>query len=108
MERKNHAYLLFMLILSVLALAALAVEATLSLDDGTRVVLNYADTLVCTFSGFVASWFLVPGQARRESEFVAVQRDIGEIKRLLGEKAGCHESALPQDAAADGKPVQPC
>lgn len=47
MESKNHAYLLFMLILSVLALGALAVEAIFSLDQGTRQILNYADTLVC-------------------------------------------------------------
>jgi voltage-gated potassium channel len=47
MESKNHPYLLFMLILSVLALAALAAEAVLPLDQGTREILNYADTLVC-------------------------------------------------------------
>jgi voltage-gated potassium channel len=47
MEGKNHAYLVFMLILSVLALVALAVEAVFPLDEGTRAIFNYADTLVC-------------------------------------------------------------
>jgi len=258
MESKNHAYLLFMLILSVLALAALAVEAVFSLDEGTRRILSYADTLVCamffldfllmlrrakdkrrylltwgwldlassvpmlnvlrwgraarimrifrvlrgvraarilsvfilerraesvflaatllsiilvvvsavavlhfeagnganirtpedavwwavatittvgygdkypvtsegrvvaailmvagvglfgTFSGFVAAWFLAPGQANRETELAALQRDVTEIKQLLNARAGCQESALTQDAAADAKPAQPC
>jgi voltage-gated potassium channel len=49
MENRNHAYLLFMLALSVLALVALAVEAVIPLSYGTRQILNYADTLVCIF-----------------------------------------------------------
>jgi len=49
MESKSHAYLAFMLILSVLALATLAVEAVFPLDHDTRQILSYADTLVCVF-----------------------------------------------------------
>lgn len=47
MESRNHAYLVFMLVLSVLALAALAAEAVLPLGPDTRQILNYADVLVC-------------------------------------------------------------
>jgi len=61
-----------------------------------------------TFSGFVAAWFLAPGQANRETELAALQRDVTEIKQLLNARAGCQESALTQDAAADAKPAQPC
>jgi voltage-gated potassium channel len=47
MEHKNHAYLVFMLALSLLALAALAAEAIFPLDAGTRSILTYADTFIC-------------------------------------------------------------
>ncbi len=47
MESKNHAYLLFMLILSVLALVTLAVEAVFPLDQNARTVLGFADAVVC-------------------------------------------------------------
>jgi voltage-gated potassium channel len=58
-ERHNHAYLLFMLILSVLALAALAVEAAFPLDAGTRSLLGYADTTICAvfFLDFLILFF---------------------------------------------------
>jgi voltage-gated potassium channel len=260
MEAKNHAYLLFMLILSVLALVALAVEAIFSLDQGTRKILGYADTLVCVFffldflvmlhraknkrrylltwgwldlassipmldalrwgraarimrifrvlrgvraarilsvfilerraesaflattllsiilvvvsavavlhfeagseaniktpedavwwavatittvgygdrypvtsegrvvaailmaagvglfgifSGFVAAWFLAPGQAKRENELAAIRRDINEIKQLLNAKAGRENSASAQHAVTDAEttPASPC
>jgi voltage-gated potassium channel len=47
MEHKSHAYLVFMLALSLMALGALAVEAAFTLDEGTRTILGYADLLVC-------------------------------------------------------------
>jgi len=47
MHARNHSYLLFILILSILALVALAAEATLPLTEGTRTILHYADMLVC-------------------------------------------------------------
>jgi voltage-gated potassium channel len=59
MESKHHAYLLFMLILSLLALTTLAIEAVFSLDQDTRQILNYADNLVCAlfFADFLAILF---------------------------------------------------
>jgi len=56
-----------------------------------------------TFSGFVAAWFLAPGQAKRETELAVLQRDINEIKQLLKGKPGCQESASRQDGVADAK-----
>ena len=47
MEHKSHAYLVFMLALSLIALGGLAVEAAFTLDEGTRTILGYADMLVC-------------------------------------------------------------
>jgi len=46
-RERNHSYMLFILSLSVLALLALAAEATLPLTQGTRSILQYADMLVC-------------------------------------------------------------
>jgi voltage-gated potassium channel len=66
MESKHHAYLLFMLILSLLALATLAVEAIFSLDQDTRQILNYADNLVCAlfFVDFLAVFFRTKNKRR--------------------------------------------
>ena len=44
---KHHPYLAFMLILSLLALGALAFETAFALDKGTRAILGYADTVIC-------------------------------------------------------------
>lgn len=37
-----------------------------------------------TLSGFVASWFLQPGEARRESEIERLARELQELKRSIG------------------------
>ena len=47
MHERNHVYLLFMLILSILALVALAAEVVLPLSAGTRSILEYADVIIC-------------------------------------------------------------
>lgn len=36
-----------------------------------------------TLSGFVASWFLQPGEARRESEIERLARELQELKRSI-------------------------
>lgn len=53
----GHHYELFILAFCILALVALAVEALVPLDEGTRQILNYADTGVCAvfFTDFVVS-----------------------------------------------------
>ncbi len=54
---RNHPYLIFMLLLSLFALAALAVETVFPLDQGTREILGTADTIVCAlfFLDFIIS-----------------------------------------------------
>jgi voltage-gated potassium channel len=54
---KQHPYLIFMLLLSLFALAALAFETVFPLDEGTREILGVADTVVCVlfFLDFVVS-----------------------------------------------------
>jgi len=48
MEKHQHpAYLIFILVLSLLALATLAIETLFKLDPNTRMVLGYADYAVC-------------------------------------------------------------
>lgn len=47
MENRTQPYLVFMLVLSLIALGALAIETVFSLDQGTRTILAYADVLVC-------------------------------------------------------------
>lgn len=53
----GHHYELFILAFCILALVALAVEALVPLDEGTRQILNFADTVVCAvfFGDFVFS-----------------------------------------------------
>jgi voltage-gated potassium channel len=45
--RESSAYQLFILVLSVLAVVAIAVETTVPVDPDTRTILEYADLLVC-------------------------------------------------------------
>ncbi len=54
---RHHPYLIFMLLLSLFALAALAVETVFPLDEGTREILGVADTGVCVlfFLDFLVS-----------------------------------------------------
>jgi voltage-gated potassium channel len=68
MESKNHAYLLFMLVLSVLVLAALAVEAVFSLDASTRAILDYADTAVCAI--FFVDFLVMLCQAKSKRRYL--------------------------------------
>lgn len=51
--------MLFILILSLLALFALGIETVFKLDDDTRIILNYADYIVCTvfFADFLVMLF---------------------------------------------------
>jgi voltage-gated potassium channel len=49
MEHKSYPYLIFMLFLSILAVAVLAADAIISFDPGTHSVLHYADLIVCCF-----------------------------------------------------------
>jgi voltage-gated potassium channel len=46
-EHKHHPYLVFMLVLSVIALGVLAVDIAFPLNQGTRTILAYADKLLC-------------------------------------------------------------
>ena len=57
-----HHYQLFILACCILALVALAIEALVPLDEGTRQILNYADTAVCAvfFADFVVSLSRAP------------------------------------------------
>jgi voltage-gated potassium channel len=67
MERKNGAYLLFMLILSTLALIALAIEAIFHVDQSARDILSYADFFICIlfFGDFLISLF----QAKNKQKY---------------------------------------
>lgn len=47
MNQRNHAYLVFILILSVLALLVISVETICHLSPDTRSILGYADSLIC-------------------------------------------------------------
>ncbi len=50
MKHHDHhysPYLLFMLTLSIVALLMLAIERVFPLDAGSRIILTYADTVVC-------------------------------------------------------------
>jgi voltage-gated potassium channel len=60
---KGHHYQLFILACCILALVALAIEALVPLDEGTRQILNYADTGVCAV--FFADFVVSLGKAQR-------------------------------------------
>lgn len=62
-------YTLFMLILSVVAIAALAISTLIRLDPGSRIILGYADTAICVifFLDFLISLYRAP---RRLSYFL--------------------------------------
>jgi voltage-gated potassium channel len=63
-ESTNQPYQLFMLVLCLYALAALAGDSFLSLDQDTRRILNYADTGVCVlfFVDFLVSLSRAPNR----------------------------------------------
>jgi hypothetical protein len=39
-----------------------------------------------TFSGFVASWFLKPGEQQQDSELQQVREELAAIRRMLEER----------------------
>jgi voltage-gated potassium channel len=63
---RPRPYLLFILILSVLSLAALAVETTVPLDRESRDILDYADFVVCAlfFLDFLVCLYKAESKAR--------------------------------------------
>ncbi|MBN1489758.1 MAG: ion transporter [Phycisphaerae bacterium] len=40
-----------------------------------------------TFTGFIASWFLAPGEKEQEDELEAVRKELTEIKAILAQRA---------------------
>ena len=40
-----------------------------------------------TFTGFVASWFLAPGEEEKEDELESIRRELAEIKAILAQRA---------------------
>jgi len=46
-KEQNSVYLIFILVLSILAIVGLGVETIFPLDESTIQILNIADTLVC-------------------------------------------------------------
>jgi len=58
-KEQNSFYLIFILVLSILALVALAVETIFKLDQSTRQILSVADTAVCVifFIDFLILFF---------------------------------------------------
>ncbi len=65
---KQQPYLIFMLLLSFFALAALAFEAVFPLDEGTREILGVADTVVCVL--FFIDFVLSLRQARNKWKYL--------------------------------------
>lgn len=63
---ENPAYLLFMLLLSLLALIALGVEVMVPLQPGTRAILSHSDTVVCGlfFIDFLISLYRAPDRRK--------------------------------------------
>jgi voltage-gated potassium channel len=67
MKRKeNSAYLIFILVLSVLAIIVLAIETIFKLDDATKQILVYADFAVCVvfFIDFLLLFFQAENKAK--------------------------------------------
>lgn len=68
-EQKHHPYLVFMLVLSVIALGALAIEVAFQLDQGTRAILAYGDLLVCTL--FFIDFLILLYRAENKWKYLA-------------------------------------
>lgn len=66
-QDRHGAYLVFTLVLSVLALAALGVDALVKLDPGTHVILEYADTLICAL--FFVDFLVSLGRAKDRKRY---------------------------------------
>lgn len=70
MEHKtHHPYLIFMLILSLIALGTLAVETAFRLDPGTRTILAYGDMLVCFL--FFVDFLILLRRAENKWKYLA-------------------------------------
>lgn len=65
---RHHPYLIFMLLLSLFALAALALEAVFPLDEATREVLGVADTVVCVL--FFVDFLVSLRQAQNKRKYL--------------------------------------
>jgi voltage-gated potassium channel len=65
-DKQNSSYLIFILFLSLFALAALAVEAIMPLSASSREVLNYTDLAVCVlfFGDFVIQLYKAENKRR--------------------------------------------
>jgi voltage-gated potassium channel len=65
-KEQNPAYLIFIMILSLLAIIALAVETIFMLDEATQQVLRYADYAVCSvfFIDFLILFFQAKNKAK--------------------------------------------
>lgn len=48
-----------------------------------------------TFTGFVASWFLAPGEKQRESEIDGLRRDIAELRDALRQRLADRPTQIP-------------
>ena len=69
MKRNEHpSYLIFVLILSILALVALAIETLFKLDQSTRTILDYADYVVCAL--FFLDFFVMLISAENKRRYL--------------------------------------
>jgi voltage-gated potassium channel len=69
MQDRPQPYLVFMLLLSLIALVALAVEVAFPLDQGTRTILAYGDLLVCGL--FFLDFLIVLRRAEDKWKYLA-------------------------------------
>jgi voltage-gated potassium channel len=67
--RKSVAYLLFILVVSVLAILLLALASLPRIGPGTRAILNYADTALCVL--FLVDFFIAFAAAPRKLQYLA-------------------------------------
>jgi voltage-gated potassium channel len=68
-DREHHIpYLIFMLILSIYAVVALAVSTFVKLSPDTHTILGYADTLVCTM--FLVDFLFSLVRARNRGRYL--------------------------------------
>jgi voltage-gated potassium channel len=69
-EREHHIpYLIFMLILSIYAVVALAVSTFVKLSPDTHTILGYADTLVCVM--FLVDFLFSLARAHNRGRYLA-------------------------------------
>ncbi|MBX7246870.1 MAG: ion transporter [Candidatus Sumerlaeaceae bacterium] len=68
-KQVNHPYLVFMLVLSLLALALLLVDVVAKPEPSVRVILNYADNIVCAL--FFGDFLIQFARARNKWRYFA-------------------------------------